>query len=243
MQLSLALERTLGAVPPDWEYQPLGDLAALVTAAGDFQTLMATQTGPQTPPLPDGSRNENPKGLSFWALVAEDYRTNDRSIFHQGFLMLLVHRFGNLRMDIRWKILRAGPTVLYRFLNKLTQLFFGMKLDYTVKVGRRVKLEHFGGMILGAREIGDDVWIRQNTTFGIRSVADVRAKPVIGNRVDIGAGAVIVGNVTIGENSIIGANTVVFSNVPPNSIVIGVPGKVIGQNPRQNPSPLPDPGA
>ena len=116
-------------------------------------------------------------------------------------------------------------TLLYRFLNKCTQILFGMKLDYTVKVGRRVKLEHFGGMILGAREIGNDVILRQNTTFGIRSVDDLNAKPIIGNNVDIGAGAVIVGNVLIGDNSLI------FTNVAPNSIMMGVPARKVGETP------------
>lgn len=132
----------------------------------------------------------------------------------------------------------SSLTLIYRFLNKLTQLFFGMKLDYTVKLGRRIKLEHFGGMILGAREIGNDVILRQNTTLGIRSTDDLNAKPIIGNFVDVGAGAVIVGNISIGDNSIIGANSVVFTNVPPNSVAIGVPSKIIGKNPRRNPSPL-----
>lgn len=238
MQMTLALERALGEAPKNWECTPLRELAMCVDAAGEFDELVTSGRGGGAPPLPDGSRNMNPDDISFFALLAEDFRTNDSSIFHQGFLMLLIHRFGNLRMDIRWKLLRIVPTLIYRFFNKLAQIFLGMKLDYTVKVGRRVKLEHFGGMILGAREIGNDVWIRQNTTFGIRSVEDTRAKPIIGNSVDIGAGAVIVGNITIGDNSIIGANTVVFSNIPPNSVVSGVPGKIIGQNPRQNRSPL-----
>jgi serine O-acetyltransferase len=233
--MTLALERALDAAPAGWEWTPLGTLIDQVEDAGDFAALMARPGG--APPLPDGSRNMNPPGLSFRKLVAEDFRTNDADIFHQGFLMLLVHRFGNRRMDVRPKLLRAPLTIVYRFLNKMTQILFGMKLDYTVKVGRRVKLEHFGGMILGAREIGNDVVIRQNTTFGIRSIDDLRAKPIIGDFVDIGAGAVIVGNVTVGENSIIGANSVVFTNVPPDSVVMGVPGKVIGPNRRQNGRP------
>ena len=88
-----------------------------------------------------------------------------------------------------------------------------------VKVGRRVKLEHFGGMIIGAKAIGDDVILRQNTTLGIKSMDDLDAKPTIGNKVNIGAGAVIVGGITIGENSTIGANTVVYQDVPANSRV------------------------
>jgi len=235
MQLQLVLERAMGIPPVGWETYPLVDLADKVAAKGDFAALMKAPGG--APPLPDGSKNLNPD-MPFRALIAEDYRTNDASIFHQGFLMLLIHRFGNWRMGIKSRLLRAPLTMIYRFLNKLTQLFFGIKLDYTVKVGRRVKLEHFGGMILGAREIGNDVVLRQNTTLGIRSTADPNAKPVIGDFVDVGAGAVIVGNIQIGENAIISANSVVFTSVPEDAVMIGVPARMIGTNPRKNPSPL-----
>lgn len=231
LQMSLALERAFGQLPEQWEQIPLMDLVQRAEI-----TDPAEATG--TPPLPTGADNMNPEGIRFWDLVREDFRTNDASLAHQGFLMLFVHRFGNWRMSVRPKLLRAPLTVLYLVLNKLTQILFGMKLDYTVKVGRRVKLEHFGGMILGAREIGDDTVLRQNTTLGIRSVDDLRAKPVLGQRVDVGAGAVIVGNIHIGDNAIIGANSVVYMNVPAGSVVMGVPGKIIGTNPRLNPSPL-----
>jgi serine acetyltransferase/acyl-CoA synthetase (AMP-forming)/AMP-acid ligase II len=232
MQLALAIERATGAPPPPhWERLPFAALIALVGSDGGDDMAALFAPAPKAPPLPDGARNMNPPGISFRALVAEDFRTNDRDPFHQGFLMLLIHRFGNWRMDVRPKLLRAPLTILYRVLNKLTQILFGMKLDYTVKIGRRVKLEHFGGMILGAREIGDDVILRQNTTMGIRGLDDLNAKPTLGPRVDVGAGAVIVGDVTVGADSLIGANTVVYANVPPGSVVIGVPGRVVGKRP------------
>ena len=98
------------------------------------------------PPLPDGSRNMNPEGIGFWALLCEDFRTNDASFGHQGFWMLAIHRFGNWRMDVRPRVLRAPLSLLYKVLNKFAQIAFGMKLDYTVKVGRRVKLA--GGAIV-----------------------------------------------------------------------------------------------
>lgn len=238
MQMVLGLERVFGIPPEGWEALALAELGARADAAPLLEPTAAGLRG--AAPLPRGDRNMNPPELSFWALVSEDFRTNDASLTHQGFLMLVAHRFGNWRMDVRPKLLRAPLTVLYRVLNKLTQILFGMKLDYTVQVGRRVKLEHFGGMILGARAIGNDVILRQNTTLGIRSTDDLKAKPVIGDFVDIGAGAVIVGDITIGENSIIGANSVVYTNVPAGSVVSGVPGRVIGRNPRRNPSPLRD---
>ncbi|WP_372922191.1 AMP-binding protein [Roseovarius sp.] len=235
MQMTLALERVFGRAPANWESLPLSDLA---TRADTALIAGGTRVTRELPSLPDGSCNMNPEGINFWALVHEDFRTNDASLGHQGFWMLFIHRFGNWRMDVRPKLLRAPLSIIYKVLNKLAQILFGMKLDYTVKVGRRVKLEHFGGMILGGREIGDDTILRQNTTIGIRSTDEIRAKPVIGRSVDIGAGAVIVGDITIGDNSIIGANSVVYMNVPPHSVVMGVPGKIIGTNPRQNPSPL-----
>ncbi len=236
MQVTLALERALGEPPAGWEWRPLGALIDQVDAAGDFYALMSRPGG--APPLPDPSIDKNPAGIGFWDLVREDYRTNDASLLSQGFLMLFIHRFGNWRMGVKPKLLRAPLTLIYRYFNKMSQFWFGMKLDYTVVVGRRVKLEHFGGMILGARAIGNDVIIRQNTTFGIRTTDDLNAKPTIGDFVDIGAGAVIVGNVTIGENAIIGANSVIFTNVPPNAVMMGVPAKVVGTNRRRNPSPL-----
>lgn len=222
LQLTMVIERAFGGPIENWEAIPFDELIARA------ETMPPATRSAGTPPLPDGARNMNPPELSFWKLVREDYRTNEASLTHQGFLMLFVHRFGNWRMGVRPKLLRAPLTVLYRVLNKLTQIFFGMKLDYTVKVGRRVKLEHFGGMILGAREIGDDVILRQNTTLGIRSTADLNAKPTLGNGVDVGAGAVITGNIRIGAGSVIGANSVVFTNIPENSVVMGVPGRIIG---------------
>lgn len=182
----------------------------------------------KAPPLPKGENDCNPTEISFRSLVAEDFRTHDKNLLSQGFYTLLVHRFGNWRMGVRWKIFRIFFAILYVLLQKWCEVFCGIKLSYTVKVGRRVCLEHFGGMVLGARSIGNDVTIRQNTTMGIKSSEDINAKPIIEDHVDIGAGAVIVGNITVGHNSIIGANAVVLTDIPPNSVAVGVPAKVIG---------------
>ena len=184
---------------------------------------------PKAPPLPDGTRNENPPGIGFWALVREDLATHDGDWTAQGFWALFWHRFGNWRMDVRPKLLRLPLSLLYRIMFKATEIFCGIKLSYNVKVGRRVRIDHFGGIVLGARAIGSDVILRQNTTLGIASPSDRNAKPVLMDRVDVGAGAVIVGNIVIGEGSVIGANAVVTKDVPPRSLVLGVPGRVVRQ--------------
>lgn len=171
------------------------------------------------PPLPRGECNCNPTDISFIELIKEDFRTHGQDWFSQGFWAVFCHRFGNWRMSVKSRLLRAPLTLLYRIWRLFCQWFAGIKLDYVVKLGRRVRIDHFGGIIIGAREIGDDVVIRQNTTLGIRSEADLNAKPIIGSRVNIGAGAVIVGNITIGDDVIIGANSVVSFDVPAGSVV------------------------
>jgi serine O-acetyltransferase len=177
-------------------------------------------------PSSRGGRNANPEDISFWGLIREDYQTNERDLFSQGFWALAIHRFGNWRMSVRWKILRAPLTILYRFLTKACQIFCGIYLPYTVQVGRRVKLEHFGGMVLVARKIGNDVIIRHNTTFGIRTLSDLKARPTIQDGVRIGAGAVIAGDIVVGRGSFIGANAVVERDVPPYCKAIGNPCKI-----------------
>jgi serine O-acetyltransferase len=133
------------------------------------------------------------------------------------------------------KPLRIPATLLYRVMAKLTEWMAGVHMPYTVRVGRRVRLEHFGGMILVAQSIGDDVIIRQNTTFGIAGLSGLESRPVIGNRVQIGAGAVIVGSVHVGEGAVIGANAVVTRDIPAGAVAGGVPARILRAP--QNPDP------
>lgn len=168
-----------------------------------------------------GHFNCNPLDIGFFALIREDYICHDCDFFSQGFWALAVHRFGNWRMGLRYKVFRAPCTLLYFFLDKLVEWFCGISLKYTVRVGRRVRIWHQGGMVLGALSIGDDVHIRQNTTFGVRRRGDPRwLKPTIEDGCDIGAGAVIVGGIVVGARSRIGANVVLGVSVPPDSVVL-----------------------
>jgi len=223
VQLSLSLEKQLGYLPSQWRTQSIAELDALKSKARvESKPTIKSSTG-KAEPIWDGSSNRNPEGISFWDLVKEDYATHDRDFFSQGLFALFVNRFGNWRMGIGSKLLRVPMTLLYRLLRKMAQVFCGIKLDYTVHVGRRVKLEHFGGMILGARSIGDDTIIRQNTTCGIRDITDLSAKPTIENGVNIGAGVVIVGDIVIGRYSVIGPNCVITESLPPFSVVSSAP--------------------
>ncbi len=174
-----------------------------------------------------GHHNSNPVGIRFWALVREDFITYDSDFFAQGFWALFWHRFGNWRMCVRPRVVRMPLSLLYKVMFKACQWFGGIELPYTTYVGRRVKLEHFGCMVLVAHSIGDDVIIRQNTTFGVVRTNSVIGKPIIGNRVDIGVGAVLIGNITVGDGATIGANAVVLANVKAGCLAVGVPARVI----------------
>ncbi|HLL88751.1 MAG TPA: hypothetical protein VK324_05570 [Tepidisphaeraceae bacterium] len=173
-----------------------------------------------------GDRNCNPPGIGLFALLREDLRTHDGDWLEQGFWAIAVHRFGNWRMDLP-KPLRMPCTLLYRFLYKFVEWTCGITLPYTVIVGRRVRIWHHGGMILHAHRIGDDVHIRQTTTFGVARRNQNFHLPTIEDRVDLGCGVVALGRITIGHDSVVGANSVVLKDVPPWSVAVGAPAKVV----------------
>ncbi|MEY2931221.1 MAG: hypothetical protein RL033_1970 [Pseudomonadota bacterium] len=180
------------------------------------------------PPVRErGRKNENPSELSFWQLLQEDFETHERGLFEQGFWAVANNRFGNWRMDVKSPVLRAPCTVAYRMLEKGIEIFGGITLPYTTKLGRRVRLWHHGGMIIGARAIGSDVHIRQNTTIGVAQTWRDEDLPIIEDGADIGCGASILGPVVVGRNAKLGANAVVLEDIPPGATAMGNPAQVL----------------
>ncbi len=169
-----------------------------------------------------GDCNGNPSGIGFLALVAEDFRTHGGSLLSPGFWTVAVHRFGNWRMSIGPRLLRAPVSALYRTAYRSTIALWGIDLPYNVKVGRRFRLGHHGCMILGAGEFGDDVTICHSVTVGLARRNQTQV-PKIGNRVELGPGACVAGGVKIGDGCYVGANTVVSRDLPANSAVLGIP--------------------
>jgi serine O-acetyltransferase len=149
-----------------------------------------------------------------------------------------VHRFGNWRMGFP-KLVRIPLTLMYRMMHKWVEWTCGITLPYTVKLGRRVRLWHHSAMILHARSIGDDCHIRHCTTFGVVRRDHNREIPIIEDRVDIGCGVCILGHVRVGHDSMIGANSVVIKDIPPHSVAVGAPAKVIKRLEPKDVSPPP----
>ncbi len=161
-------------------------------------------------------------------LILEDLKTQREHLFALGFWALLVYRFGHARFVIRNKWVRAPWTVVYCVLNKLVEILCGISIGSTAKLGRRLAIEHHGCIVIhGSTEIGDDCLIRHGVTMGNIGLSDPLSAPRVGNRVEIGAGAKLLGRITIGNNVIIGANAVVIRDVPDNAVVAGVPAKVV----------------
>jgi serine O-acetyltransferase len=178
------------------------------------------------PPLL-GKVNQNPQGIGLWSLLREDLCTHDGNWFEQGFWALAVHRLGNARMSVRPKLLRAPLSALYKAAYKWVEWTCGISLPYTVKVGRRVRIWHHGGMILHAESIGDDVTIRQNTTFGVARTLHNFELPTIADGADIGVGACVLGAVRVGQAAAIGANAVVLQDIPDYAVAVGVPARIV----------------
>lgn len=166
--------------------------------------------------------------------LREDWDTYERDWTRQGFWVMVVYRFGRWRYGIQQRWLRLPFSFVYKLLKVGSQILTGIELPCEVTLGRRFLIEHFGDIIIsGDTVIGDDVIVRNGVTIGLRRTGE-RGAPVIGHRVDIGAGAKILGPIRIGDDVAIGANAVVITDVPANTLAVGVPARII---PRRSATP------
>jgi serine O-acetyltransferase len=160
-----------------------------------------------------------------FAQLKEDLALYD-SWTRPGFQALAAHRIGVWR----WRLspaARAPVTAAYLVAQLLIRNVYGIELTSKTRVGRRLRLAHQGGVTVHPDVvIGDDCLIRHNVTIGI-AADDATAAPRLGDRVEVGAGAVIIGGVTIGDDARIGPNAVVTTNVPPRAMAVATPARVI----------------
>lgn len=155
--------------------------------------------------------------------IRADLRAHGGDWAAQGFWVMLVYRFGRWRYGVRPALLRKLLSFIYKVLFKLVQIVTGIELPCEVVIGRNFVIDHFGGIVIsGYAQFGDDCRIRNGVVVGLKNVHEPVA-PVIGNNVDIGAGAKLLGNIRIGNNVVIGANAVVLTDVPDDSLAVGVP--------------------
>jgi serine O-acetyltransferase len=144
----------------------------------------------------------------------------------QGFWAMLVYRFGRWRYTVKPALLRKLLSGIYKVLYKLVQIITGIELPCEVPVGKNLVIEHSGGIVVsGFASIGDHCTLRNGVVIGLARV-DAPAAPQIGDHVDIGTGAKLLGNIRIGNRVAIGANAVVLTDVPDDCIAVGVPATI-----------------
>jgi serine O-acetyltransferase len=120
---------------------------------------------------------------------------------------------------------------LARAISQISRFFTGIEIHPGAKIGRRFFIDHGMGVVIGETcEIGDNVTVFQGVTLGGTGKEKGKRHPTIMDNALIATGAKVLGSITIGENSKIGAGSVVLKDVPSNSTVVGIPGKVVIQD-------------
>ena len=140
---------------------------------------------------------------------------------YPGFQAILLHRFAH-------RLYRWNLPLIPRIISQFSRFFTGIEIHPGAQIGHRFFIDHGSGVVIGeTSEIGDDVLIYQGVTLGGTGAERGKRHPTIGNRVVIGTGAKVLGNIRIGDNVKVGAGSVVVHPVPDNSTVVGVPGRVV----------------
>jgi len=146
----------------------------------------------------------------------------------QGFWASCVYRPCHALVEwLPGGVLRAAAKTLAAILQKVMEIITGICLPRDATIGGGLYLPSFGAIILGRGSIGANCTIEQNVTLGIAGRGEERGRPTIGNRVFIGAGAMIVGKITIGDDAYIFPGSVVTRSVPARAAVMGYPAKIV----------------
>lgn len=140
---------------------------------------------------------------------------------YPGFHAISFHRIAHWFWNNNMKLLG-------RVLSHISRFLTGVEIHPGAKIGRGFFIDHGMGVVIGeTSEIGDNVTIYHGVTLGGTSFTRGKRHPTIESNVTIGAGAKVLGPLTVGSSSKIGANSVVIVDVPPNSTVVGIPGKIV----------------
>jgi cysteinyl-tRNA synthetase len=170
--------------------------------------------------------------MNFWDNITHDFKTvfemdpsakNKLEVIlsYSGLHAIFFYRLNH-------NLLKVGIPLLPRLFSQVAKVITGIEIHPAAKIGKGFFIDHGMGVVIGeTSEIGENCLIYQGVTLGGTGKEKGKRHPTLGNNVVVGAGSKILGAITIGDNAKIGANSVVLQPVPKNSIVVGVPGRVI----------------
>lgn len=143
---------------------------------------------------------------------------------YSGLHALWLHRVAH-------RLYKGNWPVLARIISQFSRWITGIEIHPGATIGKRLFIDHGMGVVIGeTTEIGDDVTLYQGVTLGGTGKEKGKRHPTIKNGVLIATGAKVLGSITIGENAKIGAGSVVLRDVPENSTVVGIPGRIVSRN-------------
>ncbi|OEF97960.1 serine O-acetyltransferase [Desulfuribacillus alkaliarsenatis] len=143
---------------------------------------------------------------------------------YAGLHALWAHRIAHRLYKRKW-------FVLARFISQVSRWLTGIEIHPGATIGKRLFIDHGMGVVIGeTTEIGDDVTLYQGVTLGGTGKEKGKRHPTIKNGALIATGAKVLGSITIGENAKIGAGSVVLRDVPEDSTVVGIPGRIVMRN-------------
>ena len=143
---------------------------------------------------------------------------------YPGVHALAFHRFAH-------RVWRAGWPVTARFVSHVSRFLTGIEIHPAARLGPGVFIDHGMAVVIGeTAEVSENVTLYQGVTLGGTSLKREKRHPTLERNVVVGTGAAVMGAITVGEGTRIGAGSVVVKDVPPNSVVVGIPGKVISRD-------------
>lgn len=140
---------------------------------------------------------------------------------YPGLHALLFHRCAHY-------LYNKGLVLLPRLVSQFTRFLTGIEIHPGAKIGEGLFIDHGTGVVIGeTAEVGNNVTIYQGVTLGGTGKEKGKRHPTVGNNVVISTGAKVLGNIVVSDNARIGAGSVVLRDVPPNTTVVGIPGKIV----------------
>ncbi|MFL6415152.1 MAG: serine O-acetyltransferase [Bryobacteraceae bacterium] len=140
---------------------------------------------------------------------------------YQGLHAVLLHRVAHF-------LYRRKLFVLARLVSTFSRIVTAIEIHPGARIGKRLFIDHGLGVVIGeTAEIGDDVLLYQGVTIGGTGNERGKRHPTLGNRVVVGTGASVLGNIRLGDDVRVGAGAVVVHSVPSGATVVGIPGRVV----------------